>query len=383
MKFNKWTLGLAAVGAVSLSSTVKADEAPTFLQTAVSSTVISGYVNTSAHWDVGDTGATPPYSFSGGKADGFNVDVVKVGISKALDESEWASGYNVEMLYGPDAVGYTTTAGAASSQFALKQAYVELRAPVGNGIDLKMGLFDTIIGYEVFDAGSNPNYTRSYGYTIEPTEHTGLLASYSFASWISASVGVANTTDANINGRAGTASSYKSYMGSVTLTAPDSFGPLAGSSLYLGVVKGESTFGTTANGGDSVNWYAGTVVNTGVTGLKVGASYDYRGTVDDRAGTPSYWANAIALYGSFQASEKLSFHGRAEYTWASNGFWYGGVGSGSDSIYAITGTVQYDLWKNVMTRGEIRWDHAKDGIFGSSGDKKDNVLLAANVIYKF
>ena len=49
MKFNKWTLGLAAVGVVSLASAVKAEEKASSVMTALSSTTISGYVNTSAH----------------------------------------------------------------------------------------------------------------------------------------------------------------------------------------------------------------------------------------------------------------------------------------------------------------------------------------------
>ena len=28
---------------------------------------------------------------------------------------------------------------------------------------------------------------------------------------------------------------------------------------------------------------------------------------------------------------------------------------------AVTATVQYDLWKNVLSRVEFRWDHALDG----------------------
>jgi hypothetical protein len=41
-----------------------------------------------------------------------------------------------------------------------------------------MGVFNTIIGYESFESYLNPNYGRSYGWQIEPTQHTGLLASY-------------------------------------------------------------------------------------------------------------------------------------------------------------------------------------------------------------
>lgn len=47
MKFNKWTLGLAAVGAVSLTSVAQAEEKVNAVQTALSSTTISGYVDTS------------------------------------------------------------------------------------------------------------------------------------------------------------------------------------------------------------------------------------------------------------------------------------------------------------------------------------------------
>ena len=50
----------------------------------------------------------------------------------------------------------------------------------------KMGVWDTIIGYEVTDSINNPNFTRSYGYTIEPPTHTGIRAAYLFSETLSA-----------------------------------------------------------------------------------------------------------------------------------------------------------------------------------------------------
>ena len=50
MKVNKWTLGLAAVGLVSLPSLMQAEEKPSPVLTALSSTTISGYVSASAEW---------------------------------------------------------------------------------------------------------------------------------------------------------------------------------------------------------------------------------------------------------------------------------------------------------------------------------------------
>src|SRR6185503_2169642 len=125
--------------------------------------------------------------------------------------------------------------GNGAQDVGIKQAYVVLRAPVGNGLDIKMGVFDTIIGYEVFEAGNNPNYSRSWGWQLEPTQHTGILASYRVADFLSVAAGIANTWNAGINGRAARAGGFgttgggssvaeseKTYMASVTLTAPES-----------------------------------------------------------------------------------------------------------------------------------------------------------------
>src|SRR5438876_282580 len=81
MKVNKWTLGLAACGLVSLPTLVQAEEKLSALQTALSSTTISGYVNTSAQWDAGSGNANVPgFAYNRGKQDGFNLNVVKLTI---------------------------------------------------------------------------------------------------------------------------------------------------------------------------------------------------------------------------------------------------------------------------------------------------------------
>src|SRR5688572_11013611 len=181
MKFNKWTLALAAGGVLSLGSIAQAEEAAqNQVMTALSSTTLSGYVSTSAIWKLGTGNANlPGRSYDGpSKQDNFNLDVVKLTLEKPLDEGQWSAGYRTDLLFGPDANVFNTTSAPpfrADQDFAIKQAYVALRAPVGNGIDIKLGVWDTIIGYEVFDAGSNPNYSRSYGYFLEPTTYTGRI----------------------------------------------------------------------------------------------------------------------------------------------------------------------------------------------------------------
>src|SRR6266496_291785 len=400
MKVNKWTMGLATLGLVSIPVTGSAEEKMNQVWTALSSTTISGYVNTSMHWNTG-TGndSVPTYSYNtSDKQDGFNLNVVKLTIEKPLDEAQWAAGYKAELLFGPDATSYATTVDSAGdlSSTAIKQAYVALRTPIGNGLDFKVGVWDTIVGYETFDAGSNPNYSRSYGFTIEPTTHTGVLGSYQVNKAISLSAGIANTHGPLINEKANPpkAESYKAYMGSIALTAPDDWGFIAGSTLYAAVVNGFNS----SSGTDQTSWYVGTTLNTPVKNWKVGASFDYLGTTGE-FGAGHVYANAWALYSSFQATEKLSFHLRGEYASTDTSL----LGSaanlpgGNSEVFALTGTLQYDLWKNVLSRLEIRWDHlAGDNAmtgYGTAidpdtgdriaGHKRNNVLIAANIIYKF
>lgn len=400
MKFNQWTLGLAAVGVVSLASVVQAEEAakPSSVMTALGSTTLSGYVDTSAQWNIGTGNANnPAYAFGGpSKADGFNLNVVKVTLEKPAEATEgWGAGYKVDLLFGPDANSLATqsTTSTGASDFGIKQAYVDLKAPIGNGLDFKIGVWDTIIGYEVFESGNNPNFTRSYGYSIEPTTHTGILASYQVNDMIGLSAGVANTYGPQINARANPprAESYKTYLGSVSLTAPKDWGWVAGSTLYGCVINGFNSASPATGGGaaDQTSFYVGSTLNTPVKALKLGVAYDYAGA-SKQAITTSGYANAVSLYATFQASEKLSLNGRAEYFSQSKANTFVGL---PGQVFAYTATVQYDLWKNVLSRLEVRWDHQADGTghaYGTSngadflgGSRRNAYEVIANVIYKF
>lgn len=385
MKCNRWTIGLLAAGLVSVPALVQAEETASSVLTALSSTTLSGYVDTSAQWNLGTGNVNVPnYSFGGpSKADGFNLNVVKLTIEKPVEAADvWGAGYKVDLLAGPDANSLMTQSGLSQGDFGVKQAYVALRAPVGNGLNLKAGVWDTIIGYEVFESVNNPNFTRSYGYTMEPTTHTGVQASYQFNDIVSATAAVANTFGPKINERAtpDKAESYKTYMGSVTLTAPDSMGFLAGSTLTGGVINGFNS-GSQAGRADQTSWYVGATFNTPVKGLKVGAAYDYAGISEQPlTSDASFYANAVGLYASYQLTEKLSVYARGEYATASTSAPFL-----AEKVVETTATVQYDLWKNVLSRLEFRWDHAADGSepYGDGLNKKNSYILLANIAYKF
>jgi hypothetical protein len=295
--------------------------------------------------------------------------------------------------------------------------------PIGNGLDWQLGRWDNLLGYESSDAMKDPNWTRSYGYTAEPTEHTGLLATYKFCDAFTLQAGVVDTvttTGFSVNDRSASfgntpIESKKGFISLATLTAPDSWGSFKGSTLAAGFDDGQ---GAVSHNREEV--YVGTTINTPIKDLTFGASWDgifhndAPDFVTENDADQGYFT-AYAGYVSYKFTEKLTVNGRVEYAagptlgaWADNA---NGVAffeeEGEDpyvrnplnKVLAVTGTVQYDLWANVISRLEVRWDHACNGqdAFGGVGapgetefgaptglpDKKNEITVAANVIYKF
>ncbi|HAB17885.1 MAG TPA: outer membrane beta-barrel protein [Verrucomicrobiota bacterium] len=395
MKCNQWTIGLLATGVVSLGSVALADESP--ITSLISGTTIGGAVDTSAQWKIG-SGSTMANRFintAPSHYNGFNLEFFEFRIEKPLDEGQWSAGYKAEMWFGPDA---NALPGSLSEGVAVKQAYVALRAPVGNGLDFKIGQFDPIIGYEVASSYANPNFARSLGFYLEPLSHTGMLASYQITEWLGAVGGIANTAFGKINAKEPWAyndgnqikgDGILTYMGALTLKAPESWGWMAGSSLYGGIVDGG-----VSGSQDSVNYYVGLSMPTPIKEITVGAAFDY---LANGYGDGS-WAETVAGYLSWQITEKLKLNGRVEWAKSNGGtegVWITPIevsdydydydydyGGGPEKLFAVTATIDYSLWANVVSRVELVWDHDLNG--NEAFDGNNNAwLLLASIAYKF
>jgi hypothetical protein len=391
MKYNPWTTALAAIGAVSLASATRADGKMSAVQTALSNTTISGYVDTAATWRPG-TDTTPNGNvntpFGTANNDGFSLNAIDIALDKPEDNSPWAAGYHVEFMLGPDAV---TTDGFGAD--GVRQAYLTLRAPVGNGIDWKVGVWDAILGYESSSDPLNPNYTRSYAWTIDSKTLTGILATYKINDLITVQAGVADSSDIGF-GTVGvnptSFESQKAYLGDLQLTVPDSAGFMKGATLSMGVIDAAGNNTTQTPG--STGWYVGAMIPTPVSALKFGAAFDYvdehNGGYNGNPSNHSIWT--AALYSSYQATDKLSFNLRVEYLNNTDAGLLSPVNLYSDNIAEeITATAQYKLWANVLSRVEFRWDHVEHGnTFGgnqaaNTANRANDFLLALNLIYQF
>ncbi len=123
----------------------------------------------------------------------------------ATEGSAWDFGARLDVMFGTDAA-YTQAYGAYSGNnpgwdldllrdctgyctstngnnrfygLALPNAYAEIYAPVGNGLNIKVGHFYTPIGYETVPAPDNFFYSHAYTMQYgEPFTHTGIMGNY-------------------------------------------------------------------------------------------------------------------------------------------------------------------------------------------------------------
>jgi hypothetical protein len=233
-----------------------------FLETEQKGIKLSGYVD--AGYSYNFTGAANgTYDVTGrfgsdtaAKGD-FNLYAVKLALEKALNsENKAQAGFRTDVMIGEDAsflanrnpllnLNYQQP---DSNQLFLEQAYVSIRAPMGNGWDFKVGKFVSILGYEVIERPANMNVTYGLLWQQMPLYYTGVLSSYKFDDYIDAKLGVVNgsqtdnntTTDLegdgcavlaglNVTAPSGNANwsnnfQYSSNNDSNSATAPNSFG---------------------------------------------------------------------------------------------------------------------------------------------------------------
>jgi len=210
---------LAAVASLSLADSAPEASAQdtkkmvqnNFVETAQKGIKLSGYVD--AGYSYNFTGSdnrsnvgTRLGSDTAQRGD-FNLYAVKIALEKALtSENKAQAGFRADVMIGEDASYFVNrTAGQLantennSNSLFLEQAYVEIRAPVGNGWDFKVGKFVSILGYEVMERPANMNTTFGLLFNVMPLYYTGVLSSYKFDDYLDGKLGVVNGSNSDNN----------------------------------------------------------------------------------------------------------------------------------------------------------------------------------------
>ncbi len=248
------------------------------------------------------------------------------------DAKEFGFGANLPKVEGSDALRHFGRANAS---------YL---APVGKGLTLQAGLFNSFIGYESLYAKDNFNYTRAWIADYSPYLMFGANAQYAFDDKWTGAVFIINDYFHLQN-----ANSVPSYGAQVAYQPSTSW--LFKETIYYGPDQADTSLRYWRSFSDSiVEWK----VNDDVT-----LAGDYQvGTQEMAApGNPRVFYMGAAFPMRWHIEGPWSVALRPEVYWDRNGLMTGS----EQLIKAVTTTAEYKLpykWTNMIGRLEYRFDES-------------------------
>ncbi len=176
---------------------------------------VSGFVQSSYFSDLENSSSQRIASYLwNNKNNNFSINKVKVTIASPAavrSDTDWSSAFRVSFMGGEDSS--VLNSGAAINGFEyLREGYVEVNAPIGNGLIIRAGELISLLNWESGDGGAaNPNFSQGYQWWYTGNgPSAGVQADYAFADWISLTARVDNGLYAgpvgNANKKAGMAS---------------------------------------------------------------------------------------------------------------------------------------------------------------------------------
>jgi len=246
-------------------------------------------------------------------------------------------------------------------KYDLAEAYVSYLVPAGDGLTLKAGKWATLVGYEVYESPKNLNFSRSLLYTLgTPYFHTGLLASYPVAKWLTVSAGFDNGWD-NADNNNG----HLRAIGSFAFTPIDKLSATV--SYHVGPEQNRNQM----RGGVNNRWIVDTtLLYTGIDRWTFALNFDVAGEEDDpalvgtRRDADSRWGG-VAGYVAYDWTKALRTALRAEYFADPQSVRSSEtVAAGLNTrLWEVTATLEYKIWRGLVGRLEYRHDEANRKAF--------------------
>jgi len=282
---------------------------------------MSGFVTTSFFHDSTDPPASidhrsPGYLWNRVN-DSFTLNKVKITLASPAVQNngdKFDAGYRVSLIAGSDAPIVNTKSSTIGFDY-LREAFVELNIPIGNGLDVRAGEMISLLNYESGDGGAvNANFSQGYQwfFTGNPPA-AGVQLGYSITDWLGVRFRVQNGLYAGPVDN----NSSKNFMGAID-------------------IKPMKTL-----------WFS-------VLGF---------GGREEAGFVQSLWG--AELLGGWQATEQLSFGTEVDYFNFHNTDTF--VPPGDSPVWSVGGWVTYDFTKQIglALRGEYLDD--KDGVDASGG----------------
>ena len=290
--------------------------------------------------------------------------------------TSWDVGMRMDFMYGSDA-RFTQASGWDNDwvdghyyDIAMPQLYVEVYAPLGNGVTAKFGHFYTTIGYEVVP--SPDNFFYSHAYTMlygEPFTHTGAMFSYDVDDNWSVNGGAVIGWD-NMTENAGA----WSFLGGTSWHSDNN-----ATTVTVQMISGNQS--DTEDGNTTM--YSVVATHDFTEKFHYVFQHDYGRTIDNahyhnRNGRQDWYG--INQYFVYDIFDELSVGLRAE--WFNDTGGAQRVNSVGANYLAASFGVNYTPLPWLKLRPELRLDWADEKVFkGNTGN--DQVAFAMDMIITF
>ena len=376
-----------------------------FVETAQKGIKLSGYVDAGYSYNfncgskidpnsAGKSGVTGRFGSDEASRGDFNLYAVKLALEKAMNaENKAQAGFRTDVMIGEDAyflanryaardANWRNNISQNSNYLFLEQAYVSIRAPIGNGWDFKVGKFASILGYEVMERPANMNTTYGLLFDAMPLYYTGVLSSYKFDDYIDAKLGVVNGSNSDNNTTTSGGGDGCAVLAALNVTAPGGNANWSNNFQYSSNednntnygyqysttgVSVQNTGGLQASGSGHAliynswgNWAPkfaddkllfafNALLATATTGVNAYQSGGY--------GSTTTWYGAGA-YAKYQINDWFSLASRGEYLGSSNSGTFDNQGNyqGGASRWEYTLTSAFNVIDNLLIRAEYRLD---------------------------
>jgi hypothetical protein len=438
---------LAAVASLSLADSAPEASAQdtkkmvqnNFVETAQKGVKLSGYIDSGYSYNFTGSGnqsqVNGRFGSDTAQRGDFNLYAAKIVIEKALtSENKAQAGFRTDVMIGEDATyfinrtaGQTGNTNNNSNSLFLEQAYVEIRAPVGNGWDFKVGKFVSILGYEVMERPANMNTTFGLLFNVMPLYYTGVLSSYKFDDYLDGKLGVVNgsnsdnNTTTNPNGGDGVA-----LLAALNVTAPGGNANWSNNFQYsTGKDNNTSASSKETSAYPSApftpanvscyflfynawgNWapkFANDKLLLAFNALLANKSgsagnFNIPATGESSASVNCTWYGAGA-YAKYQFNDWFSLCSRGEYLGSNNSSAFGNQGANvptnatnghvtGNNLWEYTLTAGFNVIDNLLLRAEYRMDWGSNIYKTASGNNSGSqsggpvYYAGAEVVYSF
>lgn len=348
-------------------------------------------------------------------ANSFMPHLIQLMLEKPAEAGGDAAdraGFRARLNFGADArVTRARTnylSGQNNSEMDFQEMYAQYILPVGNGLDVKFGKINTLIGYEVIQSWENPNFSRSFMFGLgQAFTTTGLRLTYQVNPMALVSLGVVNGWDNIDDNNRG-----KTMEWLVALTPHDRFGL----SFYgsYGPEQHNRTFGGTLTPGHSgqsnrlASGVIATIKATDKTTIVLEPYYVNEQNNPARMTNAALKANArwdgFAAYVIHDMTDQWSVRVRGEVFEDAGGYrtcngtldsagganvCFGATGTTpptpvAQTLWEITPTLQYKPVPSLITRVEFRRDQSNKSVFQSGSVASNHQeTLSFQMIYLF